>query len=95
MIFDWAIGDFNGIYGPLHVGILTFTFLEHDFSSEFLQLAPTSGLSGPFISFNDFTVVDVEYGSFALAPVPLPATIWLMLAALGALCSKERVAYST
>ncbi len=84
LIQDWRAGDFNdGLAGPLALGLITFTFLEHDFSQPFLEMATSSGLGGPFVSFDDFTVIDVDYGSFELAPVPLPATFWLMLAALG------------
>lgn len=85
-IFDWFYGSFLPIDGELNMGSVTFEFLGHDFSQSFLFLGPTTGLGGPFISSDDFvTILDVDYNEVRLAPVPLPAAVWLFFGALGAL----------
>ena len=85
LLESWAFGSFSPIFGPAVVGRVSFTVLSNAGSgAAFVSVGPTFGPGGPFIcNLGDcISVPDVEYNSFLIAPVPLPAAGWLLLSAL-------------
>ena len=83
-----AFGDFLGLSGPSTVGTLTFVALGQ--GTSMLTMAQNEGPPpednpGPFVSATTFLPQDVEFHNASVSVVPLPATFWLLLAAIGSL----------
>ncbi len=83
-----AFGNIDGLSGPSTVGTLSFTALGEGTSP--LTMAQNEGPPpednpGPFVSASTFEPQDVVFENASVSIVPLPAALWLLLAALGTL----------
>jgi len=91
LLESWGFGDFAGLTGPALVGTVQFSLLATAPASTFVSTGPTSGIAGPFVSGVDFfTILNVDYSSIEVTPVPLPAAAWLFLTAIGSAFGAKR-----
>ena len=91
LLESWGVGDFNGIAGGL-MGQVSFEVLPGATQSV-VQLGPTMGIAGPWVSAVDFvTILMPDYGSATVTAIPVPAAVWFMLSGLGALFGMRRSA---
>jgi len=89
LLESWAFGAFAGLSGPETVGSVSFTFIGKGITDVFLTA--TSGIGGPFVSFdNPSMMLDVDFGSARIGMVPVPAAVWFLLSGLGALFGVSR-----
>lgn len=78
-----AVGDFrSGITGVQNLGAVTFRVIG---DSSFVALMDTASVAGPWVDFNTFAVISVDYTGAAVNVVPVPAALWLSLGGLAAL----------
>ena len=87
-----AVGDFSvGITGVQNLGTVSFEVIG---GSSVVMGADTGSAAGPFVDFNTFQVIPVDYSGAAqinvLPPVPLPAAAWLFGSALFGLVAVKR-----
>ncbi len=85
-----TVGEFSsGLTGIQNLGSVSFMVLADGGT---LSSADTDSDAGPFIDFNTFQNMNVEYNSATVnaVPVPVPAAVWLMVGGLGALFSFRR-----
>ncbi len=91
LLESWGVGDFAGIQAGT-VGTVTFEVLAGATTSV-VQLGPTMGIAGPWVSAVDFvTIIEPDYGSATVTAIPVPAAVWFMLSGLGALFGMRRQA---
>ena len=85
-----ALGDFNsGITGVHNLGTVSFEVIG---GSSVVYVQDTASVAGPFVDFNTFQVIPVEYSSAAVnvSSIPLPAAAWLFGSALAGLVVVKR-----
>ena len=96
-IDGFGFGDFSGIPGPEFLGTLIFDILvalpgSHPPTTVVLT-DDSDGVVGPFISAVTFLPQEADFvnATVVFAPVPIPAALWLMAAAIGSLCGFRRL----
>jgi hypothetical protein len=78
ILFNSAFGDFNGLFGSHLVATVSFLVLNtaNIGGSTVVQLRATSGSAGPFISYNTFQPMAVEFGSLTIQLGAQPEVIF-------------------
>ncbi|MFK8017492.1 MAG: hypothetical protein AB8G17_18860 [Gammaproteobacteria bacterium] len=82
---SFGFGVFGGLTGPTAVASVSFFYVGEGNGSDTVISTDASALGG-FISELDFvTELPVDFYGVTLRQVPVPAAVWLLLGALGAL----------
>lgn len=88
----WGNDSGNGMSGPAVIGQMVFQAIGIGVTDIFMAANDdgVSGDPGPFVSGNTFTVQDVTFSADSVTVVPVPAAVWMLLSALGALGGVRR-----
>ncbi len=85
LLENWMVGSFNGLLPVATLGNVAFSVLPTMGTMTNIALQDTNSATGfPWQDGFD-TVYAVNYNSVELSRIPVPAAVWFMLSALGAL----------
>lgn len=78
-----SFASFSPIYGPVTVATMTFVYTGGIGTGGLIELGPTNGIGGPFVSAVDYvSLLDVDFVGAEVAYIPLPGAFALLVTAL-------------
>lgn len=85
-----AFGDFGGIDDSGLLGQVQFEAIGVQFGGELITMADNIAPPGPFVDFQTFEIMTVDYNGVDI--IPVPAALWLLSSGVGMLMLTRRKA---